>query len=88
MPGFVYKLEQVDVVRLVSKMLAHKLENGPFQQERIVDGIKTHALDAMPRLFPMARRNLVHDIIRNQEVRVQLRAGFHENNRISNKALD
>ena len=70
MAGFVYKLEQVDVIRLISKVLAHKLENGPFHQERIIDGLEPHALYAMPGQFPMTRLNLVHDIIRNQEVRV------------------
>ena len=82
MTGFVYKLEQVDVARLISKVLTHKLENGPFQQERIVDGLEPHALDAMPRLFPVTYCNLVHEIIRDQEVGVQLHAGCHENRKV------
>jgi len=59
-------------------VLAYKLENSPFQQQHIIDGIKPYALDTMPGPFPMTRRNIVHDIIRNQEVRVQLRASCHE----------
>jgi hypothetical protein len=78
MSGFMYKLEQVDVVRLISKMFAHKLENGPFYQKRIIDGLEAHSLDAMPGQFPMTRLNLVNDIIRNGEVRMQLCTGRHE----------
>ena len=78
MAGFVYQLEQVDVVRLISKVLAHKLENGPFHKERIVDGLKPHALDTMPGRFSVTHLNLVHDIIRYQEVGVELYTGCQE----------
>jgi hypothetical protein len=74
MASFVQKLEQVDIVRLPSEVLAHELVNGPFQKERIVEGFEPNIIHLMPRQFPVTRRDLIDDILRHGEVRVQLSA--------------
>lgn len=62
MARFVQELEQVDIVRFSSEVLADELENGTLQQERIVEGFESYAVRLVPRRFPMPRRDLVHDI--------------------------
>lgn len=74
MASFVQELEQVEIVRLPSEVLAHELVNGPFQQERIVEGFEPDIIHLMPRQFPVTRRDLIDDILRHGEVRVQLNA--------------
>jgi hypothetical protein len=74
MASFVQKLEQVDIVRLPSEVLAHELVNGPFQKERIVEGFEPNIIHLMPRQFPVTRRDFIDDILRHGEVRVQLSA--------------
>lgn len=72
MASFVQKLEQVGIVRLPSKVLAHELVNGPFQQERIVEGFEPNIIHLMPCRLPVTRRDLIDDILRHGEVRVKL----------------
>jgi hypothetical protein len=74
MASFMQKLEQVDIVRLPSEVLAHELVNGPLQQERIVKGYEPYAVHLMPRRFPVTRRNLTYDILRHGKIRVKLSA--------------
>lgn len=81
MASFMQKLEQVDIVRLPSEVLAHELVNGPLQQERVVKGCEPYAIHLMPRRFPVTLRDLIDDIIRHGEVRVKLGASRHARER-------
>jgi hypothetical protein len=74
MASFMQKLQQVDIVRLPSKMLTYELVNGSFQQERIVKGFEPYAVHLVPRRFPVTRRDLTDDIVRHSEIRVKLNA--------------
>ena len=48
MARFVQELEQVDVVRFSSEVLAHELVDGSLQQERVVEGFEPYAVHLVP----------------------------------------
>jgi hypothetical protein len=48
MASFVKEFDQVDVVRFMSEVLAHELESGTLQKERIVEGFESYAVHLMP----------------------------------------
>jgi len=69
---FVHKVEEVGVKRFVTKVFANHLEDGPFQNERVVHGHKADALHTVPAGLVATSDARVHNVVRNEEVRLEL----------------
>ena len=72
MTYFVHKINQVDVKRVLAEVLAKHLEDRTLENERIVHGHETDALYAVPAGLAATGDARVHDIVRNEEVGLEL----------------
>lgn len=72
------KLEQTDVVLFLPKVAPQKVIDRGFQHERVVDGVVVHAFDAEPARLRTAGERLVHNVIRDEEVSLELLLSVEE----------
>lgn len=68
----VEKFEEETVVRLLSEMLLEQVVNGGLEHEGIVDGNVVHTLDFVPAWLASASDRLVHHVVGDEEVCLQL----------------
>lgn len=69
---FVQKINKVDVKGFLAEMFANHLEDRAFQNERIVHRHEAHALHAVPAGLAAAGDARVHDVIRHEEIGLEL----------------
>jgi hypothetical protein len=70
------ELQQMDIKRLLPKMQLEEMVNGSFQHERIVDGDVIHALDSEPTRLTATSNRLVHHVVCDEEVGLELSISF------------
>jgi hypothetical protein len=66
------ELQQMNVIRFLPEMQLEDMINGSFQHERIVDGDVIHALDSEPTRLTAASHRLVHHVVCDEEVSLEL----------------
>lgn len=67
-----HKVDEVNIKCLLPEVLANHLEDGPFQNECIVDGHHADAVHAIPTGLAAAGDARIHYVIGNEEVCLEL----------------
>ena len=68
----VEELEEVNIIALLSKMILDKVVNRRLEHERVVDSDEPDFGILVPARLPPAGDGRVHDIVGNEEERLQL----------------
>jgi hypothetical protein len=66
------ELEDVGIVRLATQVRAEDVVNGGLQHERVVDGDVPNVIDAEPAGLAAAGEGLVHHVVGDEEVGLEL----------------
>jgi hypothetical protein len=66
------QLKQIHVVLFLSEVLLEEVVDGRFEHERVVDGDVANFLDLVPTRLTSSRYRLVHHVVRDEEIGLQL----------------
>ena len=69
----VEKLEEVNIIALLFEMTLDEVVNRRLEHERVVDGDDPHPRVLVPTWLPSAGDRSIHDIVGDEEERLQLR---------------